>query len=131
MHIRQNRNLQLVLNFLQNAQAFLQSRAAKAANRSAIGLVVAGLEDERETERLGHALDNLGHANGVLFALDHARPGNQKKIARSDANIADLEGGNQGALPTEIANQFTTETQRHREIHVIRFVFSVLSVTLW
>ena len=95
--------LNLFFNFSQNPQSLFYSRPAKAANRRAICFVVAGFEDERKAERLGDAFDNLGHANGVLFALNHARTGDQKKIARSDAYIADLEGGIQG--PYDLTNR--------------------------
>ena len=48
VHIGQHRNLKFIFNFFQNAQAFLHAGPAKAANRSAVGFVVAGFEDERE-----------------------------------------------------------------------------------
>jgi len=93
--IREHRDAELVFNFFQNAQAFLYSRSAKAANRSAVCFVVTGLEDEGKSERLGHAFDNLCHANGVLFAFDHAGTSNQKQIARANLDVADFEGSNQ------------------------------------
>ena len=107
--------MNFVFDFFQNAQAFLHTRSAKAANRSAVGFVVAGFEDERKAERPRHALNDLGHAHSVLFALDHARAGDKKKIARPDADIADLEGIGKTHL-----NYFTTESseaQRENNIN--------------
>ena len=95
MNVGQNRNLQFALNFFQNAQAFFNAGSTKAANRSAIGFVIAGFEDERKTERPRDAFDDLGHANGMLFALNDARAGDEKEISRADVDIADLEGRNQ------------------------------------
>src|SRR5208282_4529893 len=90
VNVRKHRELKIVLDLLQNAQAFFDSGPAKAANRGAVGLVVAGFENERKIERPRHALDNFGHANGVLFALDHARAGNEEEFAGANADIADL-----------------------------------------
>ena len=83
--------MNFILDLFQNAQAFSNARAAKTANRGAVGFVVAGFEDEGKPERPGHAFDDLGHADGVLFAFDHARAGNEEEIARADADVADLE----------------------------------------
>src|SRR5580658_740551 len=93
--IGENRKLNFVFDLLQNAQTFLNPRSAKATNRSAIGFVVTGFEDKRKPKRPRHALNDLRHANGVLFALDHARPRDEEEIARADSDIADLEGGGQ------------------------------------
>ena len=112
VNVGQHRNLNLIFYFLQNPQTFLQSGPAKTANRCAIGLVVAGLEDEGESERLRHALNDFGHANGVLFAFDHAWAGNEKETARPDTDIADLKGsGQQSHL--ESFHHIDTEAQRN------------------
>ena len=89
--IRKHGELNFVFDLLENAQTLFHAGSAKAANRSAVGFVVADFEDKRKLERPRHALDDLGHANGVLFALDHAWTGNEEDIARADADIADLE----------------------------------------
>src|SRR5580704_6525216 len=91
MHISQHRELKVVFDLLQNAQTFFQSRPAKTAYGCAIRLVVAGFENKRKLQRPRHTLDDLSHPDGVLFALDHAGPGNEKQIAGSYANIADLK----------------------------------------
>ena len=91
MHVSQYRNVHFVFHFLQNAQAFLHARPAIAADRSAVRLVVGRFEDEREIQRTRHALDDLRHAQRVIFALNHAGPGNEEQIASADANVIDLE----------------------------------------
>ena len=81
MNVSEHRKLKFIFNPFQNAQTFSDSGAAKAANRSTVGLVVTGFENKRQSQSPGHALDDLRHAHGVLFALDDTRTGNQKKIA--------------------------------------------------
>src|SRR5579863_24157 len=95
VHVGEYRKLNFVFDLSENAQTLFDTRPAKAANRGAIGLVVAGFEDQRKTQSAGHALDDLRHAHDVLFALDDAGAGNKEKIARPNADIADLEGSNQ------------------------------------
>src|SRR5271166_2871844 len=79
VNIRDYWKLKVVFDFFQNAQAFLDPRPAKAANGSAVGLVVAGFKDKQKTQRPRDALDDFSHSNGMLFALDHAGAGNKKK----------------------------------------------------
>ena len=81
MHIRQHRNVHFILDLLQNPQPFLHPRPAKTTDRRTIRLVVRGLENKWEIERPRHALDNLGHAQRVIFAFDHTRPRNQEEIS--------------------------------------------------
>src|ERR1700683_674208 len=59
MYIGEYWKLNFIFDFSQNAQAFLDSRPAKTAYRSAVGLVVASLEDEGKSQRLGDAFNNL------------------------------------------------------------------------
>src|ERR1700722_1482128 len=79
--VSEDRHLHYIFDFFQNTKAILHARAAKATDRSAVGFVVAGFKDEWKPQRFGHTLDDLGHANGVFFALDYARTGDQKQIA--------------------------------------------------
>ena len=85
-------NLYLVLYFFENAQAFFEPGSAEAFQRGAVGFVVGGFEDEREVQRAGDALDDLRHADGMLFALDDARAGDQEEMSRADADVIELEG---------------------------------------
>ncbi len=91
VHVGENWNAQLIFDFFQYSQAFFNAGTAKAANRSAIGFVIAGFEDEWEFERASHPLDNFRHADSVLFTFDDARAGNEKQTAAADADIVDLE----------------------------------------
>src|SRR5579864_2354903 len=91
VHVRQHRQLNFIFDFLENSQPFFQAWAAKAADGSAVGLVIASFVDEWEIQRTGHALDDLRHADGMLLALDHAGAGDQKEIASADARVSDLE----------------------------------------
>src|SRR5215472_5504279 len=91
MHIGQDGQMHLILDFLQNAQPFLEPGSTKAANRRPVCLVVARLEDVGNVQRSHHTLDDLRHSDRVLFALDHAGAGDQKKITRPNVNIPDLE----------------------------------------
>jgi hypothetical protein len=95
VNISEHRNLDFIFDLFQDAQAFLDARPAKAADRRAVGFVVTGFEDKRETECPGHALDDLCHTNGVLFALNHTGAGDEEEIPRANADVADLEGRNQ------------------------------------
>jgi hypothetical protein len=77
----------------QDAATFLQARAAKAADRRAIGLVVAGLEDVRDAQVGGDALDGVGEFAGVRLGLDHAGAGDQKQLATAHRDVAKSEAG--------------------------------------
>ena len=76
----------------QDARAFDEARAAKAADAGAVRLVVAGFEDVRNAEVGGDALDGIGERAGVGFGLDDAGPGDEKELAAADGNRADIEG---------------------------------------
>jgi hypothetical protein len=95
MHIGQYRHLELLFDLFQNAEAFLQTRPAKAADGSAIRLVVTRLKNERKLERPSHTLNDFRHSDSVLLAFNHARSGDEEQIARSDMNVADLECSDQ------------------------------------
>src|SRR5581483_8087877 len=91
MHIRQHRDMYFVLHSLQDAQTFGESRAAVAADRRSIRLVIRSFEDEGNIQRTGHALDHLSHEQRVIFALDDARSGDEEKAAVANVNAFDLE----------------------------------------
>src|SRR5262245_63091846 len=84
--------MKFLVDLFQDAEPFLQPRPSKAANRRTIRLVVARLEDERKVERPSNAFDDLRHADGMLFAFNHARPSNQKQITGPNTDVTDLEG---------------------------------------
>src|SRR3546814_2659618 len=70
---------ELLLDFGQHFQAFLQSRAAEARHRGAVGLVEAGLEDEGDAELVGDLLEGAGSVELQLHRLDHAGSGDQEE----------------------------------------------------
>src|SRR5450432_1051068 len=106
MHVGEYGQVDFILDFLEDAQSFLQPRPAEAANRRAIGFVVRSLENKWNIQRTSHALDDLRHADGVRFALNHARPRNEEQFAGADSYVADLEGN---------AHELTTEgTGKHK-----------------
>ena len=75
----------------ENAQTFVQPRPAKAANRSAIGLVVRSFEDVRQFFVASDGSNGVSHLERVSFALDDAGPGDEEELASADGNVADLE----------------------------------------
>src|SRR5215475_9285303 len=50
VNVRENRNMYFVFHFPQDAQAFFQSRPAKALQRRTVRFVVRRLEDKRKIE---------------------------------------------------------------------------------
>ena len=83
--------MDFVFHFFENAQALDQPWSAKAPHRSSVGLVVRSLKNKWKIQRTRHTLDNFGHEQGVLLALNHARPGDEKQVARADTDAVDLE----------------------------------------
>jgi len=75
----------------EDAAAFREPRAAEAADRCSVGLVVAGLEDVGDAEVGGDALDGVGHGAGVLLGLDDAGSGDEEELAAAYGDVADVE----------------------------------------
>jgi hypothetical protein len=71
---------------------FFEAGAAKALHAGAVGFVVAGFEDERDTKLGSNALEGFGHAPDVSFGLDDTRPGNEEELARTDVDRSDFKG---------------------------------------
>src|SRR2546425_6760634 len=110
VNVSQNRHVNLIFHFFQNAQSCDKSWPAKTAHGSAICLVVRGFEDERNIQRARYAFDDFRHKERVLFAFDHAWAGNQKQVTRAHADIVELEGH---------AHVLTTESTEHRVNHTL------------
>src|SRR3989442_13935016 len=88
------------------------------------------MEAERNIKRAVQTIDDLSHANGVLCALDHPRPSDQKKIPRADPDAFDLESSCQGKMLTaeyaEIAEESEKESSRfsaYSAISAVKFIF--------
>ena len=75
----------------ENAGAFNKAGAAEASDAGAIGLVVAGFEDEGDAEVSRDALEGVGHGADVGLALDDAGSGDEEEAARSDLDRADFK----------------------------------------
>ena len=78
MHVGQHRQACIFGDSPQNACALDQARSAIALDAGAVGLVVAGLEDERDAEVGGDALNRLGERARMGLGLDDARAGDQE-----------------------------------------------------
>ena len=92
MNIGQDRKRKTILDFLQNAQAFGESRPAVGLLGRAVRLVVRRLENEWHVRARGDFRKPLGHHQRVRFAFDHARPGNQnQRLIAADAKISNRD----------------------------------------
>ena len=91
MHVGEHRQTRRLGDRPQDACAFTQAGPAKAVDRCAVGLVVAGLEDVRDGEVGGDALDGLGDRSGVLLAFDHAGAGDEEELSGPDGYRADFK----------------------------------------
>ena len=69
----------------------VEAGAAEAFDAGAVGLVVAGFEDEGNAEVGGDALDGVGHGADVGFGLDDAGAGDEEEPARADLHRADFK----------------------------------------
>ena len=109
MNVGQDGKAYFLFDPVENAKALAYTGSAETIQRGAIGLVVGSLEDEWEAQRPRHPFDDLGHANGVIFALDDTGTGDEEEIASADYRIADLE-------PFTHEDDLTTEgTEAHRD----------------
>src|SRR5579859_617966 len=130
MHVSQDRQVEFIFNLFQNPQALFDPGPAKAANRSAVGLVVTGLEDEGKIERPRHALDDLRHPDRVLFTLNDTWARDEKEISRANVNVADLEGGGHSKILSHRSPRIPTDRGRQKiksvEIrgYVLRFLLA-------
>src|SRR5262249_190421 len=91
MDVGQHRYARSFPDLSQNSQAFFQSWAAKTLERRAIRLVVRGFEDEWNSQLPHFLADGLSHLERVTFALNDARPGDEKQASTTNLNIADFE----------------------------------------
>ena len=91
VYVSQHGDVRRLSDPAQNAQTFVQPRPAKAANRSAIGLVVRSFEDVRQFFVASDGSNGVSHLERVSFALDDARSGDEEELASADGNVADLE----------------------------------------
>ena len=79
MHVGEHRHLDLAANLLEDAQALFHPRTAKRRVRTAVGLVVGRLEDERNGQRSANRLQFASHIHLQLARFHHARPRDQEQ----------------------------------------------------
>jgi len=92
MNVRENRQAGIFGNAGEDARAFNQARAAKALDAGAVGLVVAGFEDEGDMEIGGNALNGVSHGAGMRLGLDDTGARNEKETACPHMHGANFEG---------------------------------------
>ncbi len=64
----------------EDAHAFFEAGTAEAFDTGAVGLVVAGFEDQWNGQVGGDTLDRFSNRAGVSFGLDDAGAGDQEKL---------------------------------------------------
>ena len=79
MHVGQHRYANLFFDLVEDGQAGINAKTAKALVGAAVGLVVARLVDERQAKAAGHFLELAGGIDGELFTFDDAGTGNQEE----------------------------------------------------
>ena len=77
--------------FCRMRRPFAKPGPAETLERGAVRLVVRGLEDVRNLQRLGDAGDALRHLERVLFRFDHAGSGDEEELAIADGYVAEFE----------------------------------------
>jgi hypothetical protein len=76
--IGHNRQISLLANRCQNLQAFLQTRAAKAVQAGAIGLIKTSLKNHSHARPAANINKPAGNIQTTGFALDNAGPSHDK-----------------------------------------------------
>ena len=79
VHIREHGHAKLATHLCEDVQSHLHARTTLAVHARAIGLVEAGLIDERNSAALGDVLQLRGHEVGVLTTLDDAGPRDEEE----------------------------------------------------
>ena len=91
MDIGQHRQAGILRQTSQNARSLNQPGAAIALDTGAVGLVVAGLEDEWNAEIRRDALNGFGEPAQMAFGLDDARTGDQEELALAHMHGTDFK----------------------------------------
>jgi len=84
----------------EDAEAFGDAGAAEAGERGAVGLVVAGLEDEGDGEVGGDALEGIGHEAYVGLGFDDAGAGDEEEFSVADGDVLYVERAH-GTIATQ------------------------------
>ena len=92
VHVGEHRQAGRAGNAAEDARAFNEAGAAKALDAGAIGLVVAGFEDEGDVQVAGDALNAFCEGTSVMLGLDDAGAGDEKKPARAYLHGPNFKG---------------------------------------
>ena len=93
VHVGEDWQARVARDATQDAHAFEESGTAIAFDAGAVGLVVAGFEDEGDVEIGRDALNGFGHGEGVRFRLDDAGAGDEKELPRAHLHGPNFERG--------------------------------------
>ena len=80
--IGEHRHAELLADFHQRPQSVHDARSAKRLAGRAVGLVEAGFEDVVNAELPAGFRQGSGDGAAEFFILDHARPSDEKQLAR-------------------------------------------------
>src|SRR5207244_9231901 len=93
MHVGQDGQAGLLAHAAEDAQPLAETRPAEAADRAAVGLVVGGLEEQRQAEAVRHGGDAARHLERELLALDDAGAGDEGEAAAAEGDAGgELDG---------------------------------------
>src|ERR1044071_9983514 len=79
MNVGQHTHTGLFSDTSQDVETIADPRATIRAIRGPVGLIIAGLEDEWDSESNSQRLEPPRMSQGAGFGLDHTRPGEQKE----------------------------------------------------
>ena len=91
VHIGENGKTGFARETAKNARAFDKPWTAETMDAGAIGLVVAGLEDEGNMEIGSDALQRVCHEADVRFTFDDTRTGDEEEASIADAHRTDFK----------------------------------------
>jgi hypothetical protein len=89
MNVGQYRQLERLLDLLQDPQSFVQTRPLVVLERAAIVFRKGGLEDQWNLEVGGNAFESLGRAHHEVFGLDDAGTRDQKQLSGPAVDVTD------------------------------------------
>jgi hypothetical protein len=92
MNIRKNRKPSIFRKTPKNSRTFHKPRPTKALHAGTVSLVVASLEDIRNTKVSSNPLNLLRHKPHMALRLNNARASDQKKLARANMHRPDFKG---------------------------------------
>ena len=102
------RNLDFIFDFFQDAQAFLDARPAKTANRGAVGFVVTGFKISGKPECPGTTPLMISAMRMACSSLSITQGRPCRKTFRADADVADLERKKSKAKPFTAEHEETS-----------------------